>query len=120
YIVIPNSNLTKNSIINWTHNGSAARFEVNVGVAYGSDVQLVKSILVEATKENQHTLPNPQPFARFTDFADSSLNFSVFFWTHDVFRVENIKGEIRESINQKFASRKVEIPFPQRVIHQKS
>lgn len=119
YIIIPNSNLTKNSIINWTHYGSAARFEVTVGVAYGSDVALVKRLLTEATIENKNTLTSPKPFVRFTDFGESSLNFSVFFWTPEVFRVENIKGEIRESIHEKFKNNRIEIPFPQRVIHQR-
>ncbi|MFZ1704766.1 MAG: mechanosensitive ion channel domain-containing protein [Saprospiraceae bacterium] len=119
YIIIPNTELTKSPIINWTHYDISARFSISVGVAYHSDVHLVKSLILQAVKENEHVLQTPEPFVRFDDFGDSALQFNVFFWAHDVFRVENIKGQIRESITQKFRNNAVEIPFPQRVVHQR-
>ncbi|OIQ18625.1 MAG: mechanosensitive ion channel protein MscS [Flavobacterium sp. MedPE-SWcel] len=116
-IILPNSALTGNELINWTHNEKAARFEVIVGVDYSSDVELVMKLLKEAAKEEDSVLSTPEPFVRFIDFGDSSLNFSVHFWVEGVFRVENTKSDIRVRIFQKFNENNITIPFPQRVIH---
>jgi small-conductance mechanosensitive channel len=59
----------------------------------------------------------PSPFIRFTDFGDSSLNFSIFFRSEELFRVENIKSEMRIKIFESFNANHITIPFPQRVIH---
>lgn len=117
YIILPNTDLTRNQIINWTHSNITSRFEVNVGVDYSSDVLLVMKILKEAVEIQHGVLKNPEPFVRFTDYGDSSLNFSVFFWADEVFRVENIKSEIRVRVYEQFRKSGVVIPFPQRVVH---
>ena len=120
YIILPNTVLTRNQIINWTHSDIASRFEVNVGVDYSSDVKTVMNILRDIVGEQEGVLKNPSPFVRFTDFGESSLNFSVLFWAEEVFRVENIKSEIRVKIFEAFKLNNITIPFPQRVIHNKS
>lgn len=117
YIIVPNTDLTKNQIINWTHSDLASRFEITVGVDYSSDVKQVMKILKEAVNKQEGILKNPAPFVRFTDFADSSLNFSVFFWSEEVFRVENMKSDIRVRIFELFEENNIKIPFPQRVVH---
>jgi len=117
YIILPNSDLTRNQLINWTHSDIASRFEVNVGVDYASDVKLVMKILQEAVENQEGVLKDPIPFVRFTDYAESSINFSVFFWSEEVYRVENIKSEIRIKIFELFRLNKIKIPFPQRVVH---
>jgi small-conductance mechanosensitive channel len=68
--------LTRNQLINWTHSDLASRFEVTVGVDYSSDVKQVMQIL-KAAVDSQMCLKQPDPFIRFTDFGDSSLNFSI-------------------------------------------
>ncbi len=117
YIIVPNADLTRNQIINWTHSDLASRFEVSVGVDYSSDVNKVMTILQEAIEQQDGILKNPPPFVRFTDFGDSSLDFSVFFWSEEVFRVENMKSEIRVRIFNLFSKNGIQIPFPQRVVH---
>lgn len=117
YIILPNSYLTENQLINWTHNDLASRFEVTVGVDYSSDVQQVMLVLKEAVDKQNGVLKEPNPFIRFTDFGDSSLNFSIIFWSEDVFRVENIKSEMRIKIFELFKKNSIIIPFPQRVLH---
>src|SRR5690606_8091737 len=117
YIIIPNSDLTRNELINWTHNALASRFEVTVGVDYSSDVELVTNLLKEAAAEEPGVLQKPAPFVRFNNFGDSSLDFSVYFWVEDVFRVENAKSQMRYRILDKFRKNGVSIPFPQRVMH---
>ncbi len=117
YIIVPNTDLTRNHLINWTHSDVASRFEITVGVDYSSDVNLVMKILKDAVDYHDGVLMKNPPFVRFTDYGDSSLNFSVFFWSEEVFRVENIKSEIRIEIFRMFNQNGVKIPFPQRVVH---
>lgn len=117
YIIVPNTDLTKNQLINWTHSDIASRFDVTVGVDYSSDIHLVMKILKDAVLQQEGVLKEPTPFIRFTDFGDSSLDFSVHFWSEKVFRVENIKSEIRVRIFEMFKSNNIQIPFPQRTLH---
>ncbi|MDB0011434.1 mechanosensitive ion channel [Crocinitomicaceae bacterium] len=117
YIIIPNSDLTSNRLINWTHSQVTSRFEVEVGVDYSSDIDLVMNILVKAVNKHPKVLKHPKPFVRFTQFADSSLNFIILFWSDDIFRIENVKSEIRVEIFRLFKENKIQIPFPQRVLH---
>ncbi|PKP42663.1 MAG: mechanosensitive ion channel protein MscS [Bacteroidetes bacterium HGW-Bacteroidetes-13] len=119
YIILPNSDLTRNHLINWTHSEISSRFEVKVGVDYSADVKLVMNILSEAAMEQPGILKNPKPFSRFTDYGESSIDFSIIFWSEDVFRVENIKSELRVKIFEKLKENNITIPFPQRVIHTK-
>jgi small-conductance mechanosensitive channel len=116
-LILPNNVLTNQRVINWSHASEKARFSVQVGVDYSSDVELVRSILLDCVTQHSKITPMPAPFVRFENFGDSSLDFSVFFWSHEIFPIETIKSEIRFSINQKFRENGVSIPFPQRVVH---
>lgn len=113
YIILPNSILTSNQIQNWTHNGNISRFEVKATIDYDADINQVKKILLDLVNQNEAVLDTPEPFVRFTDFGESTLFFSVFFWTKDLFRVENIRSDLRFSIYDHFRANKIKIPFPQ-------
>ncbi len=116
-IIVPNHKLISDNIINWSHMNSRTRFNVNVGVAYGSDTALVEEVLLDCAHDHPDITSNPQPFVRFTDFGNSSLDFQLFFWTLKTFRVENIKSNLRFKIDQEFRKNGIRIPFPQRDIH---
>jgi small-conductance mechanosensitive channel len=117
YIILPNTDLTRNQLINWTHSERSSRFEVTVGVDYASDVKEVMAILQKAVESQAAVLKDPKPFVRFTDFGDSSLNFSIIFWSEELFRVENVKSDLRIKIFELFQENNITIPFPQRVVH---
>lgn len=119
-LIIPNSKFINGNVINWSHIQKLTRFHVNVGVAYGSDVKKVKEVLLACAKDHSLITKFPEPFVRFNDFGNSSLDFQLFFWTDDAFYVENIKSDLRFLINQKFAENDITIPFPQHDIHIKS
>ncbi len=119
YIILPNTDLTRHHLINWTHEEIKARFDVSVGVEYGADVEQVMELLAKAATEIPGISKEPVPFVRFNDFGESSLDFTVYFWTEDVFRVENTKSSLRVVISRKLREHHIEIPFPQRVIHTK-
>jgi len=113
-IIVPNSKLVNDSVKNWTHFVEFVRFEVSVGVAYGSDTKLVKKLLLTAANEHHQVLDYPVPFVRFNDFGDSALAFSVYFFTNRYLIVEDINSDIRFRIDELFRKHNISIPFPQR------
>lgn len=115
--IVPNSKFVNDRIINWSHIDFKTRFNVGVGVAYGSNVELVTKILLDCASQVSLIANIPKPFVRFEDFGDSSLDFRVYFWVNDSFHVENVKSQMRYNIDREFRKNKVTIPFPQRDVH---
>ncbi|WP_274476307.1 mechanosensitive ion channel family protein [Mangrovimonas aestuarii] len=116
-MIIPNHLYLTNSLYNWTQNGTATRESVDVGVAYGSDVQLVKRLLLEAASSHPEVLDTPPPAVRFMDFGDSALVFRLIFTINDSFTAAVPKSDIRFKIDELFREHNVSIPFPQRDVH---
>jgi len=119
-IIIPNSLITTNKVINWSHQSKKTRFKINVGVAYGSDVELVMRVLEESVLEHPDIFDKNLITARFLDFGNSSLDFQVLFFSKNVFRIEKVKSDIRITINRKFIEHNITIPFPQMDVYIKS
>jgi small-conductance mechanosensitive channel len=117
YIILPNTDLTRNQLINWTHNEVTSRFEISVGVDYGSDVNQVMEIMKNVAIDLDKIRNKPEPFVRFQEFGDSCLLFSLYFWSDEIFRIENIKSEYRVLLFAAFRKHNIKIPFPQRVVH---
>jgi potassium-dependent mechanosensitive channel len=116
-VMIPNSELVATSVINWTHSDRKARVEINVGVAYGSDTDLVRTTLLEAAKQVDRIVSWPAPDVLFLDFGDSSLNFQLRCFTNDVSSRITTASTLRFEIDRLFRKAGLEIPFPQRVVH---
>ncbi len=115
-IIVPNTKFVAENVNNWSHGDSKARFHIDVGVAYGSDTELVRELLLQVAEENQDVLNYPKPFVRFTNFGDSSLDMQLQFWTRNFIQIEDVKSDLRFSIDAIFRNNNVEIPFPQRDI----
>lgn len=116
-LVIPNHLYLENSLYNWTQNGTFTRESVTVGVAYGSDVQLIKKLLLQVAITHPDVISSPEPAVIFTDFGESSLNFELVFTLSDSFKAQFPKSDMRFEIDRLFREHKVSIPFPQRDIH---
>ena len=116
-LIIPHHLYLTNSLYNWTQNGTTTRESVSVGVAYGSDVQLVKQLLIQSAEEHENILKFPEPLVLFTDFGDSSLNFKLIVTLNDSFQAAIPKSDLRFKIDQLFRENDISIPFPQRDIH---
>jgi len=116
-LIIPNHLYLTNILFNWTENGTQTRESVAVGVSYGSDVALVKQLLLEAAKNHKTVLQTPAPKVLFTDFADSSLNFKLIFTLNDSFETRFVQSDLRFEIDKKFRENNITIPFPQRDVH---
>jgi small-conductance mechanosensitive channel len=116
-IIIPNSLITTNKVINWSHQAKHNRFKINVGVAYGSDVELVSKVLIESAMAHKSVNKKDKVDVMLLDFGDSSLNFQLLFYCEEIFRIERIKSDIRKIISKKFNENHITIPFPQRDLH---
>ncbi len=116
-IIIPNHVFLTNTIYNYTQNHNITRESLFIGVAYGSNVQLVTTILEEIAKDQNGVLKSPVPFVQFDDFGDSALMFSLNFFIGDGFGVPKIRSEMRYKIDAQFRENRVTIPFPQRDVH---
>lgn len=119
-IIIPNSLITTNKVINWSHQSKKTRFKINVSVAYGSDVDLVIKVLKESAMEHTDLSDENLIDVRFLDFGSSSLNFQILFFSENIFRIEKVKSDIRKIINRKFMENNISIPFPQMDVYIKN
>lgn len=116
-VIIPNADILSSSLINMTHDSKFGRVDITIGVAYHSDIDLVKKILLEIPLENKKVLQKPQPFVSFTDFGASSLDFKLSCYTADITNRAGISTDLRERILARFREENIEIPFPQQDIH---
>lgn len=119
-LIVPNHKFIAEPVLNWSENDLNTRFSIDVGVAYGSDVQLVKKCLLKVVHDNPKISTHPAPLVRFSDFGDSSLDFELLFWTTSIFQVKDIQSNLRFAIDKIFRENQIQIPFPQRDIHIKS
>ncbi|MGY0614872.1 mechanosensitive ion channel family protein [Vibrio sp. FJH11] len=119
HMLIPNSQLIENAVINWTLCDRLVRGTVVVGVAYGSDVKLVASLMKEATSRQEPVLDNPAPDVFFQDFGDNALIFESYFWIHSTVEggIRAVSSQIRFEIYEAFERKGIEIAFPQRDVH---
>ena len=116
-VIIPNSLITTNKVINWSHQSKKTRFTINVGVAYGSDVELVSRVLKESALEHPDVTDKDSLEVRLQDFGSSALEFQILFFSDNVFRIEKVKSDIRKIISRRFLENKIIIPFTQIDLH---
>ncbi|MDO4225012.1 MAG: mechanosensitive ion channel [Bergeyella zoohelcum] len=117
-IIFPNSTLTKNKIINFSHNDNEVSFSVAVGVHYDSDLDLVEKLMIEAALEQEDVINNDtiKPSVSLVNFGDSSLDMVLYYRSSKLFRQEGLRSDIRKSILQKFRENNVDIPYPTRTM----
>ncbi len=119
-LILPNSILTHQLVNNWSYDDSLTRFTIPVSVAYDSDVDLVKQILVKCASEHPKVKNTKPVFVRLLDFGNFGLEMDLVFWADQNFDIEIYKSEIRFAIVNEFRIHNVEIPYPQQDIHLKS
>ncbi len=112
-ITVPNSKLTEGVIENMLYPSPNVKDCVNIGVAYGTDIEKAKKLMLESTKDLKGILPEPPPSVYFTEFADSSLNLKLIYYVADKDIAFGVKSLLHERINKTFKENGIEIPFPQ-------
>ncbi|MFK8012665.1 MAG: mechanosensitive ion channel family protein [Marinicellaceae bacterium] len=119
HLVIPNSQILESKLINLTLIDPNLRTSVRVGASYGSDINLIKQLLLKVANENEHIINESSPLVVFEDFGDNALIFDLFFWVviGTSKELREIRSDIRFAISHIFAEHKITIAFPQRDVH---
>lgn len=119
-LVVPNKVFVTDRIVNWTLSDTVLRIRVPVGIAYGSDTELARSILLDIARNHPLVLRDPEPQVWFTSFGDSTLDFDlrVFIGTAD--HLLNVRHDMLQAVDQAFRKAGIEIAFPQRDLHIRS
>ena len=113
-IIVPNSKVVTENVINWSYTDPTVRFKIPVSVGYGSDVRLVEKLLLEVAKESPDVLEDPEPGVRFLAFGSSGLNFELRAWSRSlVHRKGKLVSGLNFAIHDKFRQHQIEIPYPQ-------
>lgn len=116
--LIPNETLITNQVVNWSYTSPLVRLDLKFGVAYGSDLRLVRRLAIEAAQATPRVLAAPQPLCHVTEFGDNGINLLLRFWIDDpIDGVVNVKGDVFLALWDRFVEHAIEVPFPQRDIH---
>lgn len=118
-IYVPNSAFVSGNLTNWTSNSRTARQQVVVGVAYGTDTELVSRLLLDIANKSSDVLAFPKPTVQFQAFGASTLDFRLLFWVKDYDMATGVASQLRYAINKSFAEHNIEIAFPQMDVHLK-
>ncbi len=118
-IIVPNSAFLEQNVVNWTLGDTKVRTHIEVGVAYGSDTEAVRKVLIEAAEKEEKILPDPEPFVLFTSFGDNALLFELHFWISIKTQMQRkiIESAVRFGIDALCHAHGIVIAFPQRDVH---
>jgi small-conductance mechanosensitive channel len=116
-LIIPNAKLTQEFIENWSHGSNLTRFKINLTVEYGSNVELIKSLMAKAALAHPKVRMHEEINVRLANFGNNGLELELIFWADHNWDINNYKSEIRFEIDRLFRENKITIPFPQSTVH---
>ncbi|HEV2393646.1 MAG TPA: mechanosensitive ion channel domain-containing protein [Verrucomicrobiae bacterium] len=120
-IIVPNSNLITGTVINWSHGDPKVRTRLPVGVAYGTDIEKLRGLLLDVAAQNPDILKTPEPELLFVGYGDSSINFELAVWnTITLDKPLRFKSALYFAMHRALEANQIEIPFPQRDLHLRS
>lgn len=121
-ILIPNGELVSSHVTNWTYGNSIAGFSIPISVAYNTDLENVKKLLIEVAASNSFILSDPAPHIEFKGFGESSIDLILKAWVKDVEKKGEVQTDLFYKINETFKQNKIEIPYPHRevILHEKT
>ncbi|MCU0838177.1 MAG: DUF3772 domain-containing protein [Rhodospirillales bacterium] len=116
-VILPNSELLSQSVLNLTHKDKSGRVEIRIGVSYGSDVERVRKTLLDCAEAHAEVVSWPKPAVFFVDFGPSSLDFVLYAYLSDVEKRLTVSSELRFAIDKAFREAGIEIPYAQSDVH---
>src|SRR3989441_4757849 len=117
-MIVPTTKFIDSPVTNWTYGDRRVRFRIPVGVAYGSDVNKVRELLLAVAHENPHTLKDPVPNVFLEQFGDNAIDFKLMVWSSEMSaRPSRYRSDLNFAIVEKFREAGIEFPFPQRDVH---
>jgi potassium efflux system protein len=119
-LLVPNREFITGQLVNWTLSDPVTRIVIPVGVAYGSDTEKARDLMLKVARESTYVMKDPAPSAVFRAFGDSALlfDFRIYIATRDVW--PEVMHEMHTNIDKEFRKAGIEIAFPQRDIHIRS
>jgi len=119
--MIPNEDFITNRVTNWTFSNNKGRVAITISVSYESDIEKAMELILEAAKEHPRCVDDPEPTCFLREFADSAVNFLLFFWVADVTEGRyGPQSDVMRTIWKKFKVHNITIPYPQRDLHFKT
>jgi small-conductance mechanosensitive channel len=115
-LIVPNGDLISQHVVNWTLSDNNRQVELIVGVAYGSDIAKVETLLKEILNGREDIMKVPEPSVLLHNFSDSSVDFKLLFWAADIGTWARLKSSVMGEIYTKFIEQGIEIPHPKRDI----
>jgi small-conductance mechanosensitive channel len=120
-IIIPNADFITHSVTNWSYEDPRVRFRIPFGVAYGTDLELLRGLMLDVARQHPMALKEPKPELFFAGFGDSSLNFELAIWSDEMtISPRRFRSELYYAIEKTLREHTIEIPFPQREVTLKS
>ena len=119
-IIVPNKTFITDQLINWSLTDTVTRVTLQIGVGYGSDLELVRKLLLQAARENPRVLRDPEPLVYFLTFAESTLNHELRIHVRDLADRNPAIDEINRFIDREFRKHGIEIAFRQLDVHVKN
>jgi len=118
-VLMPNSFFLEQPVVNWTLSDRVIKGLVSIGIAYGSDTELVRDLLLKAAEEDERIHKHPEAYVLFEEFGDNALNFELWFWTNvnRPMDLKQIQSDLRFKIDKWCREKDVNIAFPQRDVH---
>ncbi len=119
--LIPNENMITQEVINWSYSDTNVRRKIPIGVSYDSDIELARSLIIEAAKETKRVITYPEPVCHLIGFGDNSVDLQARFWISDPHNgVRNVQSDFLLKVWHKFHEHNIDIPFPQRDVNFKA
>lgn len=119
-IVVPNSKFVSETVVNWSHTEQRVRFRIPLSVAYGTDIELVRTLLVAVAAAHPDVLADPPPELWLVAFGDNAVELELLVWTTTMIHAKRrLTAALNDQIYRAFGEQGIEIPFPQRVLHWK-
>lgn len=116
-LIVPNSQFIENTITNWSVGDPKIRAIISIGIAYGSDTELVTNLLLKVAESHPKVMSDPKPSVIFKEFGDSSLNFDLRVWILNAIERFDVISDLNYTIDAAFRENNISIPFPQRDVH---
>lgn len=116
-VSVPNSVIGKGLVVNYSHPSSKYRVETHVGIAYGTDIELARRVMVEAIQKEDWVMKEERIEALFLKFGDSALEFKVRCWIEHFIETRRVVDKMNTALYQALNEAGIVIPFPQRDVH---
>jgi small-conductance mechanosensitive channel len=116
-VIIPNGDLLSQHLTNWTMGSAKRRYEISVGVAYGTDLKIAQQVILKVVQAHVLVLKNPEPMIWFTNFNESSIGIAVKYWVPHFNYGNDVKSDLIMGIDVALKENNIVIPFPQQDLH---